>query len=151
MSSNTGRIGPTHVHSHRFEPSSTGLKAAPKLPQRLAATALVHPDNPTAFQIDDERDVFACTPQIQFVYGDCVNLPVTDALVVFFQPSLYHCFYSVPTQQEPASDVGQGHEAGQINDQSPERTCDFRVGFDKGGTARIPPPSSCLTTVAPSP
>jgi len=32
MSSNTGRIGSTHVHSHRFEPSSTGLKAAPKLP-----------------------------------------------------------------------------------------------------------------------
>ena len=29
--------------------------------------------------------------------------------------------------------IGQGHEAGQIHDQSRERTRDFRVGFDKGG------------------
>ena len=35
------------------------------------------------------------------------NLAVTDALVIFFQPSLHHCFYSVPTQQEPAGNVGQ--------------------------------------------
>jgi hypothetical protein len=134
MSANAGRIGSTHVHSHRFEPGSTKLKAAPKLPQRLAATALLHPDDPTTFQIDDQRDVFACPSQIQFIDGDGVNLVVTDASVILFQPSLYHASYRVPTQGKPASNIGQGHEPGQIHDQSRERTRDFRVGLDKGGS-----------------
>ena len=112
MSANAGRIGPTHVHSHRFEPGPTKLKAAPKLPQRLAATALLHPDDPTALQIDDQRDVFACTSQIEFVDGDCANLAVADAPVILFQPSLHNGSYCVPTQGKPAANIGQGHEAG---------------------------------------
>jgi len=46
-------------------------------------------------------------PQIQFVLmATCVNFPVTDALVVFFQPSLYPVFtVSQPHKSQP-SDVG---------------------------------------------
>ena len=131
---NAGRIGPTHVHSHRLEPGSTELKAAPKLPQRLASAALLHPDDPAAFQINDQGDVFVCAPQIEFVNRDRANLAVTDAPVVLFQPTLHDGSYRVPAQGEPAGNIGQGHEPGQIHDQSRERTRDFRVGFDKGGS-----------------
>jgi hypothetical protein len=109
VSANAGCIGPAHVYSHRLEPSSTQLEAAPKLPQRLASAALFHPDDPTAFQINDQRDVFSCPPQIEFVDGDRANLAVTYAPVILFQPSLHHGSYRVPTQGKPAGNIGQGH------------------------------------------
>ena len=46
--SDRGVRGMPHVHSHGFESNSTELKTTPKLPQRVATTALVHPDDPTA-------------------------------------------------------------------------------------------------------
>ena len=58
---------------------------------------------------------------------------VSDAPIVFFQPTLHHASDRLPTQREPAGNIGQSHEASQIDNQSPERARDFRVGFDKGG------------------
>ena len=91
---------------------------------------------------------FARTPrmpsQIELVDSNRVNLAVTDAPVILFQPSLHHRFDRVPTQEKPVSNISQGHEPGQVHDQSRERTRDFRVGLrTKGSPARIPHPSSC--------
>ena len=59
----------------------------------------------------------------------CGNRCAGNPFPVVFAPLFLQC----PTQQEPSGHVGQGHESGQIHNQSPERTRDFRVGFDKGG------------------
>ena len=90
--------------------------------------------------------------QVDLVDGDVPDVPVADAPVVLFQPSLDHRLDRIPTQIQPPRDVRHRHEAGQVHDQPGERIRDFRVRVGKGGgAARTRPPSWCCASAVPSP
>jgi hypothetical protein len=100
----------------------------------VSSAALFDPDDPAALQIDDQGDVFACASQIELVNGDGANLAVTDAPVILFQPSLHHGSDRVQLKESQPAISARVMNRATIYDQSRERTRDFRLGFDKGGS-----------------
>jgi hypothetical protein len=70
------------THGHRLGTRAAGLKAAPRLRQRLAASARTRWHCWPSLQAHYRRDLFAAPVRMKRADGDPPNRPVADALAV---------------------------------------------------------------------